>query len=277
MDRTKDQSYLLIVDGILISGMIAFLYYGNLKWLWGRWMENPDYSHGPLIPLISLFIVYQKRNQIREIDVRGSIIGIYFILLAVLIYIVSMRAQVNFALSYSLIVLLCGIVLFLGGKQLFFKLAFPICFLFFMVPFWTGAIIKLSNALKVLSSIATHGIVDLLGYPVFRDGVVLYMSKGTLEVADPCSGIRSLIALLALGSVMAYYSNTHIAKKVILVALAIPIAFIGNTLRIVFFAVVLENKGVIITEGPLHTLSGMAVFAFALAVLILSSKWMSRA
>lgn len=277
MDRAKNQNYLLIVYVILISGLIAFIYSGNLNWLWGRWMENQDYSHGPLIPLISLFIIYQKRNQIREIDVRDSIIGVYVIALAVLIYIVSMRAQVNFALSYSLIILLCGIVLFLGGKQLFFKLAFPICFLFFMVPFWGSAIANLSNALKALSSIATHGIIDLLGYPIFRDGVVLYMNKGALEVADPCSGIRSLMALLALGTVIAYYSNTHVIKKVIIVLLTIPLAFIGNTLRVVFFAVVLENHGVIITEGPLHTISGMAVFAFALAVLILSSKWMSRA
>ena len=121
MDRAKNSNFFLFVYGILISGIIAFIYYGNLKWLWVRWMENPDYSHGPLIPLISLFILYQKRNQIREIDARGSISGIYVIVLAVLIYIVSLRAQVNFALSYSLIVLLCGIVLFLAGKQVFFK------------------------------------------------------------------------------------------------------------------------------------------------------------
>lgn len=262
---------------IPVTVMMLLIYWHNVQWLWSRWMENPDYSHGPLIPLISLFIVYQKRKQIRKIDMRGSIIGVYVIALAVLIYIVSMRAQVNFALSYSLIIMLCGIVLFLGGKNLFSKVAFPICFLFFMVPFWGSAIANLSNALKALSSITTHGIIYLLGYPIFRDGVVLYMSKGTLEIADPCSGIRSLMALLALGTVIAYYSNTHLIKKVIIVLLAIPIAFIGNTLRVVFFAVVLENKGVIITEGPLHTISGMVVFAFALAVLILSSKWMSRA
>ena len=276
MNKFVNPIVIQIGYSVLILGILTFIYADNLFWLWRKWMENPHYSHGPLIPLIALSIAYQKRDEIRKIYKQGSIIGIWVLILAALFYVISMRAQVRSATSYSLIMMLVGVVLFLYGKKTFAVLAFPICFLFFMVPFWSGAITKLSNALKILSSVTTHHIISLLGYPIFRDGVIIHLSKGTLEVADPCSGIRSLMALLALGTVIAYYAETEFYVKVLIILLAIPIAFIGNTLRVVFFAIVLEEKGVIITEGPLHMLSGLAVFVFAFILLILASKWMSR-
>jgi len=256
--------------------LLLVVYAENIAWLWSRWLENPDYSHGPLIPLISAFIIYQKRDQLKRIQIQGSNAGLFVIFLAVSMYIIGHRASVNFLLSYSLIINLVGILLFLYGKEMVFRLIFPILYLFFMVPFWSGAIIEVSNGLKVFSSLLSSTMIGILGYPIFRDGVILNLSNGVLEVADPCSGIRSLIALLSLATVLAYFTPTRLLNRIIIVLSAIPIAVFGNTLRVVFFAVVLEEKGIVITEGPLHTISGLLVFVFALFVLFGVSRWMVR-
>lgn len=276
MGSLTKQNYIYFGYSTAILLLLGFTYIGNLQWLWSRWMENPDYSHGPLIPLISLYILFQKREEVRKIEEKGSIAGIIIIFFALLFYIVSFRAQVNFIQSYSMIICIIGIVLFLYGREMLAALLFPIGFLFFMVPFWSGAIIKLSNLLKILSTTTSYNIISMLGYAIFKDGVTLHLSNGALEVADPCSGIRSLMALLSLGTVIAYFSETHIIKKFLIVLFTIPLTIIGNSLRVVFFAIVLQKQGIVITEGPLHTLSGLMVFVFAFIVLIGFSKWLKH-
>ena len=268
--RNKAVYYIYLA---IIAGLLLFAYADNLTWLWSRWMENPNYSHGPLIPLISLFIVYQKRDALRNIQISSYGAGLYILIGAVLLYAVSLRAQVNFLLSYSMILVLVGTVMFLYGNKTFAALSFPILYLVFMVPFWGSAINKLGNSLKTVSSISSHAFLKMLGYPILREGVTLHLGNGSMEVADPCSGIRSLISLLALSTVIAYFSKGSIFKKGILVLAAVPLAVIGNTLRVVFFGIVLEKKGVLITEGPLHTLTGIGVFVIAFLGLIALSKW----
>ena len=256
----------------IIFGLLLFVYADNLKWLWSRWMENPNYSHGPLIPLISLFVIFQKRKALKDIETNGSNGGLFMLLGATILYVASLRAQINFAISYSMILALMGIVLLIYGKRMLLALAFPIMYLFFMVPFWGAAINKFGNILKLLSSILTSNILQFLGYPIFREGVILHLSRGSFEVADPCSGIRSLISLLALGTILAYYSNGILSKKIVLVLLAVPLALLGNTLRVVFFGLILETKEVLISEGFLHTLTGLGVFAFAFLGLMAFKK-----
>jgi exosortase len=235
-------------------------------------MDNPNYSHGPLIPLISLFVVYQKWRLLKVLEFTGWTKGLIVIMGAWLLYILSMRAQVNFLVSYSMIVMITGIVLYVLGRNAFSELAFPVLFLVFMVPFWVGAINKASNILKVISSMLTGQILNSLGYAVFREGVVLHLGNGSLEVADPCSGIRSLISLLALGCLMAYFASGGYIKKMILVLSVIPLTVIGNTLRVAFFGVVLETKGILISEGFAHTMTGFGVFALTFLALFLISK-----
>jgi exosortase len=155
-------------------------------------------------------------------------------------------------------------------------LAFPILYLFFMVPFWIGAIQKIAILLKMMSSILAFNVMRALGYQVLQDGVTLHFTNGSLEVADPCSGIRSLMALLSLGTVIAYYSKTNFAKKIAIILLAIPLSLFGNTIRVVIFAFVLETKGYVIGEGPLHSTLGMAVFILSIIVIFFISRWMQN-
>jgi len=256
----------------LICGLLLLTYAQNMNWLWSRWMNNPDYSHGPLIPLISLFIVYQKREELKNIAIDGTNWGLLILAAAIIVQIVSLRAQINFINSYSLILSLAGIILYLYGKRMFRALIFPLCYLIFMVPFWGAFMDKLANYLKVLSSILSFYIIQLFGFPVFLEGVVLHLPKGSLEVADPCSGIRSLFSLLALGTLIAYMSSGGVVKKISIVAFALVLAVIGNSLRVTTLAIILQETGKVITEGTLHSAIGLGVFIFALGGLLLYNK-----
>ena len=264
----------LILYLAVVFALVLWCYADNLRWLWSRWMENPNYSYGPLIPIISLFVIFQKKDLITNTDIRPSNRGLYILIPAILLQIIASRAQVNFISSYSLILVLVGIVLFLFGKKILRTLSFPILFLLFMVPFWAVPFRGFSNLLKLWSSICSFHILRVFGYPILREGVILRLGTGSLEVGDPCSGIRSLISLMALGTVVAYYSNSKLWKKLLLVFLAVPLAFLGNTLRVVFFGIMLESEGLLISEGPLHTMTGLVVFAFAFLGLIAFKKWL---
>jgi exosortase/archaeosortase family protein len=105
---------------------------------------------------------------------------------------------------------------------------------------------------------------------------MLHLSNGSLEVADPCSGIRSLISISALSVLITYYSKTAMIKKIIIVFLCIPLVVFGNILRIVFFGILLETKGILIGEGLLHTITGLVIFLFALIGVLIFSKIVSE-
>jgi exosortase len=109
----------------------------------------------------------------------------------------------------------------------------------------------------------THYILNAIGFTVFKEGVVLHLANGSLEVADACSGITSLLSLLSLGSLIAYLSKGGFFKKIIIVISVIPLALIGNILRVTLFGIMLETKGILISEGFLHTTTGIGVFCMS--------------
>lgn len=260
----------------LFPAVIAFLlvitYHKNFLWLWDSWMNKPNYSYGPLIPLISLFLIWRKKNVLQGLPKHTDARGLLVCLLAVLLQVFSIRAAVNFTASYSLILFLLGITLFWYGKQVTKVLLFPVGYLIFMVPFFGFVMGPISNKLKLLSSVVASNIVHLMGVSIFREGTMLHLSGCSLEVADPCSGIRSLMSLLALGALFAYFANGNFMKKLTLFSSAIPLAILGNVFRLLTLVLTAENSGVVIGEGFLHSLIGFFVFIIAMGGLILVKK-----
>ncbi len=265
-----------IIAHLLLASCITVLitgYHKNLAWLWSRWMLNPDYSHGPIIPLISGYIVFLKRDRLRRMVSEKSFGGLVLIVFAFIVQVASIRMQINFTESYAFILSLAGAIWFLFGRKVVAEMIFPLCFLLFMVPFWGVAISGLSSALKALSSLSSYQLISLMGIPINREGVILHLTSGSLEVADPCSGIRSLMSLLAIGTVLAYFSIMHWIKKLALVLSAILFSFIWNTVRVVAFGIIQETTGVTIANGFWHTFMGGMVFVLALLSLFAVRTW----
>lgn len=253
-----------LVKLIILLILVIIAYFPTFIWMVDRWTAAETYySHGFLVPLISLYIIWHRRMELSRLKAASSNSGWLFLIFGILIHTVSALCEVYFTSGFSLILVLIGIVLLSLGKDCLRKLLFPIIFLIFMIPLPMVAIANLSFRLKILVSQIATVAVNKLGIYAVRDGSVIKTMHSYLLVEDPCSGIRSLIALIALGTLMAYFSRTSRTKKAILFISSVPISLVSNVIRIAALTLVSEIYGVKIATGTFHDIMGMLVFVFA--------------
>jgi exosortase len=176
----------------------------------------------------------------------------------------------------SLIVVLAGLVLLILGRAWLWTLAFPLTFLLFMVPLPAIVVNAVAFPLQLFAAQFAELCLFNLGIPVLREGNIIALAGTTLEVAEACSGIRSLQALLALGTIFAYFSQRSMWKRWVLVLLSIPIAIAANAFRVAGTGVLAEYFGSKAAEGFYHTFSGLSVFVAAFMLLLLSGAIISR-
>jgi exosortase len=257
----------------VLGALVLIVYIPSLIWMYERWtVKDTYYSHGFLVPLISGFIVWLKREKLAKLKISPSNSGWLLLGPSVLIYVISALLRINFSAALSLIPVLIGIVLLFLGKEYLRQLMFPLLFLIFMIPLPSVAIVNLSFKLKIFAAQVSTFIVNRLGVPAIREGSVIKTMHSYLIVEDPCSGIRSLIALIALGALMAYFSDISKVKKAILFLSSIPIAIGTNVIRIVALSLASEMYGAKFATGWFHNTMGILVFVFAFVGLALVEK-----
>jgi len=255
-------------------GLLALLVYApTFGWMYDRWMvEGSYYSHGPLVPLICAFLIWQQRTKLAAMHYKGVRLGWVFFLSGLLIHLISSLWQVYFSSGFSLLLTVAGLVLLFLGRRFLRQAWFAVAFLVFMIPLPEVLISNMSFRLKLFAaSIATFA-VNRMGIPAMRQGSVIQTQHAVLTVEDPCSGIRSLIALIALGALMAHMSKLTRPKKIVLFASTLPIAILSNVVRIILLTVVSEIYGTEAAMGWFHDFTGFAVFAVAFLGLVLVSK-----
>jgi len=262
--------YQIVLFAILIMA-IAGIYAGIFQKLYLDWMNDPNYSHGLLVPLISGYFVWQQRQKLEELEVKPANSGILLILFALLVLIVGVAAQEYFSKRSSFVFLLAGIVLFQFGWQWLRSLALPIWFLFFMIPL--PYIIYDAMAFPLKLFVAKFSVISLklMGVVVWREGNIIMFPQTVLEVADACSGLRSLMSLLALGVALAVFSQEKMSRRVLLVLLTIPIAILTNMIRVIGTGFLAQYYGAAAAEGFFHEFAGMGVFVLAMVLLFVCS------
>jgi len=269
----KDKVRLILV--FLSIALFIYAYHGTFLWFYERY-TNPDshYSHGFLIPLISGYLIWMKRDQFKNTIPSSSRVGLPLIVLALLIHIGSVWTHVFFTSGFSILLLFIGLSLYLFGLEFTKKISFPLGFLIFMFPLPMGAISFFSFPLKLMVANLGTSLLNLFGFPIFREGAIVHLARTSLTIDDPCSGIRSLISLLALGALMAYISNMGLLKKMILFISAIPIAIFTNVLRVCALILAANWWGAnwAMPEHWFHTASGMGVFAISLILIFLTMR-----
>ena len=171
--------------------------------------------------------------------------------------------NVGFLSGFSLLLVLPGMVLLFGGREWLRQLMFPIVFLAFMVPLPEVVIANLSFRLKLFAAQLSTFLVNHLGVPAIREGSLIKTRHASIMVEDPCSGIRSLIALIALGALMAYFSDLSKAKRAIIFVASIPIAVVTNVIRIAAMTMIGEIYGQQYATGMVHDTMGILVFVLA--------------
>lgn len=249
----------------LILCLLVLIYYPTLDWLYKRYIENDSYySHGFFVPFVALFLIYLKKEELKKIKLGYSIFGLGLVILSLVFHFLSMMAEIFFISGFSILFLIFGISLFLFGKKITKKIAFPLSFLFFMFPLPLVAINIITIPMKEFITKSVTFILNMfLNTPIKSKGFQIFFPKGTLIVENPCSGLRSLIVILALGSIFAYLLKASKAKKILLFLLAVPIAFISNMLRVLLLSFVMYFYGNRAIEGFLHDFTAYLVFATA--------------
>jgi exosortase len=196
------------------------------------------------------------------------------VLLACLLQVVGTRGDVLTVQGWSLVVMLYGLALTLLGGAIARRLAFPIAFLVFMLTFPPLVMNQLSFALKeVTVRVAAHA-AEALGVTLQRRGMTLLLSGGALQIENPCSGLRSLLAMLATGTLLAGLLPRGGWRRALLVALAVPMAMAGNSLRITMLVLVAHYAGLRQAIGPFHDVSGYVTYALSLCGLVTTWMWL---
>lgn len=260
---------------VFLVAAISFAYWETLQWMYDRFMgADSYYSHGFLIPFICLFFVWQQKDQLRHMQVRVSWSGLVLVFFSLGLHLLGTTLYVFSISGFSLFFLIIGLTLFLTGKEIVKSLWFPLSFLVFMFPLPMAVISLISFPLKIFAAKAGVWVVSLFGVPVYGEGFNITIPAGQLLVGNPCSGLRSLIAFLALGAVLAYMSKLSCVKKCILFLCSIPIAVVSNLVRVPILILVSHYYGLeaAAPDTWVHTGSGLLVFVLGFFLLLVCAK-----
>ena len=256
--------------------LLGTLYHTILYNMSAQWYVDPDYSHGFLIPLIAVYFAWKRREQLLALPAYPSRAGIGLLGIGLVMFIVGSVGAELYLQRTSLIVVIAGLVLLILGRDALRMLALPIAFLFFMVPLPAIVMNAIAFPLQMFAAQTAAFCLYHFGIPVLREGNVIVLAETTLEVAEACSGIRSLQALLAMGTVYAYFTQSDLWKRWTLVVLAVPIAIVTNAFRVSGTGVLAHYWGAEAAVGFYHTFEGLLVFVMALILLIASGVVLSK-
>lgn len=276
--KIADQSRTsLLLCGLLSTVAFAFLYRDAVTGMVLDWYDDPNYSHGFLIPLVSAYLVWQKREVLAAMPVRGATAGLAVILFGLGMLLVGLAAGESFTMRVSMLVVMGGAILFVCGWPLLREVLFPFGFLVFMIPLPYLLYDSVAFPLKLEISRLSVLALQAIGVPVIREGNIIHLTNTSLEVADACSGIRSIISLLALATAMAYFSQRGLLRKGVLVLSAIPIAMFANGIRVVGTGLLASRYGPEVAHGFFHEFAGLAIFGVAMVLLVGVAVFLAKA
>ena len=251
---------------------IEFFSRSAILWMTSRWKDaasfGGDYSHGWLIPFVTIGILWSQRSELAAVPKSVSRTGLSVVILALLLHWVGAKAQQTRISLFGLVLLLWGIPFYFYGWQLAKRILFPCAYLIFCIPL--NFLDTLTFPLRLMATAISTSMLNGLGIAVVRSGSTIRSLTGgfDFDVADPCSGIRSLLAMTALAAVYAYFTQKTFLKKWILFLMSIPLAIVGNIARIVTVGLVAEAFGEKIATGIYHDYSGYIFFPIAVSLLI---------
>jgi exosortase len=266
----------VVVWATVLTGLLGALYHQVLFRLGVQWYQDPDYSHGFLVPLLAAYFVWERRQRLLALPIVPSVWGAGLLGLGLVMLIIGSVGAELYLQRTSLLVVLAGLVLLVLGREFLRVLAFPIVFLVFMVPLPAIVVNAVAFPLQMFAAKTAAFCLYNFGIPVLREGNVIFLSGTALEVAEACSGIRSLQALLALGTVYAYFTLPEMWKRWALVLLSVPIAIAANAFRVTGTGILAQYWGAEAAEGFYHTFSGLVIFVVAFALLLGAGAVLSR-
>jgi exosortase len=253
---------------LIVVAAIGMLYATNFEKLFSDWSVDENYSHGFFVPIAFFWMLWRQRHELESRKVSPCWWGILIVLMALLQLAAGTMGAENFVAHSSLLTLLCGITLFLFGIEMLRLVAFPIAWLLFMIPLPSIIFYSITFPLQLLASKLAVGILDLLRVPNVCEGNVIYLANFTAGVVEACSGIRSLVSMLAFAVLMGYLLNMSVRSRWILAVSSVPIALGMNAARIAGTGIAGNYLGARWAEGVFHTFSGWVLFLGSLGLML---------
>ena len=254
----------------VVIGFVG-LYLSSFHIFFTQVWNRDDTAHGPMILVLSLWLMYRKRNEMLAVarDNTSSLAGWAFLVFGLLLFIVG-RSQQILALEFSsLITVMAAIVLLKFGTASLRVYWFPFFFLLFMIPLPSSLVAMLTMPMKMAVSYVSEHVLFWAGYPIARSGVILQIGQYQLLVADACAGLQTLLALESLGLLyLNVVRHTSTIRNIGLALLIIPISFTANVLRVVALTLITYYWGDAAGQGFLHGFAGMVLFISALVLII---------
>jgi len=258
-----------LIQVLLLVAAFGFLYHKAIVKLVSDWSQDPNFSHGFLIPFVALYMVWYKQNHLRQIPRKSSRSGIYLIFFGMLVHVAGNVGSELFLMRFSMIITLAGIIAYYYGIPMLKALLVPVCYLIMMIPIPAILWNKIAFPLQLFAARLSSEAISMIGIPVFREGNILHLANTSLEVVDACSGIRSLTSLLALTGAFAFLVDVSLWKKWLLFVSAIPIAVAVNVVRLTVTGCLAAWVGPEAAHGFLHDMSGLIIFGTALVLVYL--------
>jgi exosortase len=261
---------------VLAVVSFAVLFYDVGRKLVADWSTDDNYSHGFLVLPVALYLAWERRAALAAAPRRPSMLGLALVVASVLVLTAGFLGAELFLTRVAMIGVVTGAVLFVLGWAHLRLLAFPLAFLLLMVPLPAILFNQIALPLQLLASQVGEAGLRAMSVPVLREGNVMVLARTTLEVAEACSGIRSLVSLLTLGIVYGYFMDSRGWVRWLLALATVPIAVVTNGLRVAGTGIAAHYYGPEAAEGFLHTFSGWLVFVAALALLFALREVVSR-
>lgn len=255
----------LALAGLLVS--FAILFRDVIVKLVSDWAHDDNYSHGFLIVPIALYFAWERRAQLLAAMAAPSPLGLVVIIGSLATLVAGVLGAELFLTRVSIVGVIAGTVLFVLGWNHLKVLALPIGFLLLMIPIPAIIFNQIAFPLQLLASRFGETTLEIMSIPVLREGNVIILANTTLEVAEACSGIRSLVSLLTLGIVYGYFTDSRTWVRVAIALATIPIAIITNGFRVAGTGIAAHYYGPEAATGFFHEFSGWAVFIVAFALL----------
>jgi exosortase len=257
-------------QGVALVLLLGWLYGSILARLFLQWVgpaRDPNFEHGIFVPLFAGFVLWQDRRRLQSIAPEPSWAGLPVLAVSLVMLILGVLGAELFFSRVSLLVMLAGLIILFQGWTFFRAVLFPWAVLILMIPIPNIVLQQVTFPLQLLASKLATGLLELVGVPVLRQGNVIVLASMPLDVAEACSGIRSLLTLVTLAIIYSYLTEKRNWARVLLTCSAVPIAVVANGFRIFGTGLLVQYWDPEKAEGFFHTFSGWLIFVVALMLL----------
>lgn len=266
-EKRRPFSDMLGFQGWSLLILVGWLYAAILYRLVLQWIRDPNFSHGIFVPAFVLFILWRDRQRLQNVPSTPSWAGLPIIAISLILLVFGVVGVELFTARLSLVILLSGLIIQFRGWGMFRAVLFPWAVLILMIPLPVLIMQKVTFPLQMFASKLSTSMLELVGVPVLRLGNVIVLAAMPLEVAQACSGIRSLLSLVTLAIIYGYLMEKRIWVRVALACSAVPIAVFANSFRIFGTGLLVQYWDPDKAQGFFHEFQGWLIFVVSLALL----------